>query len=48
MASAKMKITVLPCRSVVIDGQRRGPGETVTVSAADAKALIAEGYAEKA
>jgi hypothetical protein len=47
MAAAQAKLEILPGRSVAIDGTDRVAGETVSVSVADAKVLIAEGYAVK-
>ena len=48
MTVAGVKIKILPLRSVLIDGLQRTAGEVVAVTAADAKTLIGEGYAEKA
>ena len=48
MAAAKVKVKVLPARAVEVDGRQVVAGEVVSVSRADAEALIREGYAEKA
>lgn len=45
MAAAKVKVRILPRRSVVIDGRARGEGAIVSVTKRDADALVAEGYA---
>ena len=42
------KVKISDKRAVVLDGQLRQAGEVVEVTAADAKTLIADGYAEKA
>jgi hypothetical protein len=47
-AKAAARIRVLPHRSVVIDGRAVGAGQEADVSAADAKTLITDGYAEDA
>jgi len=44
----QVEIELLRDRQVTIDGQLRLSGERVSVSASDAKALIADGFAVKA
>ncbi len=48
MATAKVKVRVLPHRSVEVDGRQVVAGDLVAVSREDAAALVREGYAEKA
>lgn len=49
MAAAKTTVVrVLDHRAVAIDGRLAEAGEEIKVSAADAKTLIGEGYAEAA
>ena len=48
MASAKIKVEVLPHKAITVDGKLVEAGAVVAVSAAEAKTLEAEGYATKA
>ncbi len=47
MSERKVKVRIAERRAVVIDGRLREAGEVVAVAPADAKALVAEGYAER-
>lgn len=43
---ATVKVRILEHRSVLISGRQHGAGEEAEVPTAEAKTLIAEGYAE--
>lgn len=47
MTGSRVKVIILPRRSVVVDGRGRGEGEVVAVSLREAKALVDEGYATR-
>jgi hypothetical protein len=47
-AAPTVPIRILPSRSVEIDGATRRAGDEVSVSKADADALIRQGFAERA
>ena len=44
--AATVKVRILAARSVLISGRQYAAGDEVAVSPAEAKTLIAEGYAE--